>query len=792
MSDQAQPLIRLDNEDAKNAPSLSYDVPDPTSFPGRSYISLDFGDLDPFSTEAVVSPGGQGFIPASAVPFSRLSGRFGPPQLAQSEAGAFIARGVRGTGIAAFTAAGAAGTDINSTTGLLTTRLARTSAQSSKGGDEGPDPHDPSDPQAVVSISTPPEGTVLECGPNGFDLVVVVHAKFKFANTVERSQTAAVTVNGSIAPASRSGDPGPQTRTYSATVHVLPGPVSISARLDLAGNSFQTASARNITVKLASQPATPADSTPPLLTLDAPVQGLSLTIGEGGTTTLQVRGTVTDTESKVENVRIILDGAAPIEAPADPSGTYSSAINLAALGVHELVVTSRNAAGLTSQVTRQFSITDVKRIPRHRLMIVECLRLSNFLGRYGAGRIVQTFSLLPGEKTSITIRTFNTKSETSAESSSIFDSYSETTGDELNTAITNEDTSKSQSEEDLKAHVNVKAGATWGWGSASVEAGLAYGTSSAREQLTKNVTNGAAKHAAEKSSKRDVKVDSTKTVTTTSENEQTIVRTLENSSLAHTLNFTFRQMTQEFISLLHLVDIRFAHLTEWFEVDGTRSMVTPDPAKPDMRIPRINYEEVALPQLSALLQRICASTESAGIAESIILRQLDAVFDYEGDLIAVVEEVDRQVPSRDSATGKIRTREDPDHPGKLVPVFERLTWTRFDPGLKTAYKDGDGPDAFSITVAGVVLGVTKNSLRTDGVVVDCFLGGGTALDGYGTRLQTALARVREAEADHAEKEANRLETGLDIISETPTEKKAETYAEIFPAFADARDGQQPG
>lgn len=34
------------------------------------------------------------------------------------------------------------------------------------------------------------------------------------------------------------------------------------------------------------------------------------------------------------------------------------------------------------------------------------LRLSNFPGRYGAGRVVQTMSLLPWEKTTIAVRTF--------------------------------------------------------------------------------------------------------------------------------------------------------------------------------------------------------------------------------------------------------------------------------------------------------------------------------------------------------------------------------------------------
>lgn len=36
-------------------------------------------------------------------------------------------------------------------------------------------------------------------------------------------------------------------------------------------------------------------------------------------------------------------------------------------------------------------------------LIVEEYRLSNFLGQYGAGRTVKTFSLLPGESTTISV-----------------------------------------------------------------------------------------------------------------------------------------------------------------------------------------------------------------------------------------------------------------------------------------------------------------------------------------------------------------------------------------------------
>ena|GEM_PF-6675129 len=43
---------------------------------------------------------------------------------------------------------------------------------------------------------------------------------------------------------------------------------------------------------------------------------------------------------------------------------------------------------------------------RPRLYLIETYRLSSFLGSYGAGRILKTFTLLPGEKTKISVKTF--------------------------------------------------------------------------------------------------------------------------------------------------------------------------------------------------------------------------------------------------------------------------------------------------------------------------------------------------------------------------------------------------
>jgi hypothetical protein len=813
-SENAAPLVRVDPEDGAKAPTLSYNVPDPTSYPGRSYITLDFGDNDPFRTDAVVTSGGLVVVPGWGARHRDVAGGgallaveregapgshalFGPVRMLGSEAPT-LGRELVNSGVIRFdpdpsstpfaemTAATEAGGEVAmpAPTGEAVARLRmeasdRKEAQPNGGkepnGGGGEDPHDPPQPQAVVRLHSPPEGATFDSGPKGFDLPVRVRVTFKnraVHTTAGLPATATLTVNGTDVEAHWAADPVTDVREYAASPKVLPGTVTISAKVTFVGQVFTTMAARTFQVRAIQ--GSGADATPPSITVEAPAQGLNLTLGASGEVTVEVRGRVVDPESGPPSCTVSLDGGDTITVTVANDGSFRHEFKVTGEGDHAILVRATNAAGLASQLTRVFGVAHGALIPQHRLMLVECLRLSNYLGRYGAGRIVQTFSLLPGEKTSITIRSFESTSTTATETSSIFDSFSETTGDELTNSVTNEDTSKSQSEEDLKASVNVKAGATWGWGSASVEAGLAYGTSSAREQLTKNVTNGASRHAAEKSSKRDVKVDTTRTVTSQTENEKTIVRTLENTNLSRTLNFVFRQMTQEFVSLLHLVDMRIAHLTEWRRLDGHRV--------------RVDYEEVALPQLDSLLQRICASAEHAATARGTILRLLDAVFDYRGDRKEIAREVSREVPSRDPISGRIRTEPDPVEPEKTRQVMEKVTWLRFDPDLRGTWPPPDPAQPeppFTITVPGVILGVTENTLRTDGIVVDAFLGGGPALDVYSSRLQVAAAGERQASADLADQRAKAVAAALELVADGD-DKRAEVYAKVFPP-----DGQEP-
>ena len=84
-----------------------------------------------------------------------------------------------------------------------------------------------------------------------------------------------------------------------------------------------------------------------------------------------------------------------------------------------------------------------------------------------------------------------------------------------------------------------------------------------------------------------------------------------------------------------------------------------------------------------------------------------------------------------------------------------------------------------MTVPGVIIAADSHVMRTDGVVVDSFLGLGLALDDYSIGLQTQAVRATQLENDRTQAEIDRVQLGISIIQSGDT-AKAQLYQEIFP------------
>ncbi|MFC6084259.1 hypothetical protein [Sphaerisporangium aureirubrum] len=369
---------------------------------------------------------------------------------------------------------------------------------------------------------------------------------------------------------------------------------------------------------------------------------------------------------------------------------------------------------------------------RPGLLLVEYYRLTSFPGRYGPGRTVKTFSLLPGERTSIRVSTYKRSSQSLQKTASILDATNSETENEFARTVNAEQSNQANAANSLEFRVEAEAQgqATWGWGSASakVSGSVAGSTSSAREEFTKNLTNAVSKNTARASSRREVQVDTSIDVKLEEGEEQAVERTLENINVSRTLNFVFRQMNQEYVTLLHLVDVRVAFFNGHAE----------------------SRDEVPLAELDRLLAD-CLRPEAIPQVREEVHAAVLAITDHRGD----------------KCPGFVRMIQ----PDGDVPAYAQV-----NPDFTSS---ATGPDGREHTVPGIVVSTGSQVLRTDGITVDSYLGAGSALDDYSTGLQTQAVQAREAENRAAQAEtrlrkleADRLELAMRIVADNDTERAA--------------------
>jgi len=329
------------------------------------------------------------------------------------------------------------------------------------------------------------------------------------------------------------------------------------------------------------------------------------------------------------------------------------------------------------------------------IQIVEKYQLSSFLGTYGAGRTVSTFSLLPGEETTISIKSYR-KSETDRkETSSILDSVTQASADEFQDSLTREQSDKQNTAESSEWHVEGSADCSWGFGNAKVSAGGGGNSSSSREEFARDVSSVASKHAAKASAKRDFEINTSYSEKVVAGTESSIVRKLKNINKSRTLNFVFRQMNQEFITILHLVDVRIGF---WNGFDKLR-------------------REAALPEIDSFLKEYLKPGKVQEVKKAIEA-ELKSVYDYEGKCKEMVETVERGSSS-----------------------YWRV------PKTTSAYEDK--ATNTRIAVPGIIMSAQKITMRTDGLIVEALLGRGEALEEVEVAKNKAEALEKQAQADRA-------------------------------------------
>jgi hypothetical protein len=375
---------------------------------------------------------------------------------------------------------------------------------------------------------------------------------------------------------------------------------------------------------------------------------------------------------------------------------------------------------------------------RPRLLLLESYRFESHLGQYGAGRIIKTFTLLPGEKTRISTRTYTRTEREAKRASSILDSVTEESTKDFENSISTEQSDKKNYQESFSYEINAKAQAVWGWGNATVSGGIKGATNSAHEEFAKNISNASEKHASTASSKRDVQINTSYEEKHIEEAETSIEREVQNINVSRTLNFVFRQMNQEHITALCLVDARVA---VW---DGN-----PDPSN-SVRV------EVALPELHSLLERFLVEERRKEMEEAII-NELSSLFDYKGN----------------AHNDFIEERTLLDRSGNPA-----RTYWRVNPKLTTDYEDPI-TNKKEFTVQGLLVKADRHVMRTDGVMVEALLGAGNALDNYSEGLQNESIRAKELENELKEAEVRKSRLAISTVDEGPSEQ-VERFERVFP------------
>ena len=387
------------------------------------------------------------------------------------------------------------------------------------------------------------------------------------------------------------------------------------------------------------------------------------------------------------------------------------------------------------------------RQPTPHFVIIERYQLSSYLGNYGAGRTLKTFSLLPGEKTRLSIKTFDKTTSSSSNASSIFDSFTSKSADEFQSSVESERSKNTREESSLDWYVDAEVKGGIPLISGSVKGGASGSTQETREEFAKDISKAASRHAAEASAKRDVKIDTSEELKTETSTETVTEREIQNINLSRTLNFVFRQMNQEFYSILHLTDIRVAF---------SNGMIGAD---------RI-YREVALSQLDSLLEEFVLEEQRPAVLRQIA-QELATIYDY----------ADNRVPFVQRQTIDLFDLDD--------RVIGQRTYLRVNRELVQTYKDPATGSTFN--VPGVITAVNKFVMRTDGIIVEALLGQASALDPYQEGLQQAAVDHRAAEAQVVRLQAERERLAQHMIN-TNDEARADLFGRVFAPAANGHDG----
>ena len=383
--------------------------------------------------------------------------------------------------------------------------------------------------------------------------------------------------------------------------------------------------------------------------------------------------------------------------------------------------------------------------PVPRIIVIEEYTTESFLGNYGAGRVVKTFSLFPGERTTISVRTYNDQTSTSSKSDNVLDSFSDSSAVELDNLMqieqgnlasttdtsggsgssfsTNSDSKNSSSSFGISGGLNLgplSIGGGYGQSQSDVTNSTGgftntydYNHTGVRQSNINTLNNALNKHVQQSNSARQVDVNTSTTDTASSGEEDTTVREIVNYNKSRTLNIVFRQLMQEYYSITYLSNLKFAYTNGYPE----------------------SYRVVDLNNLpNMLLDIINTDSSKGGDPDNInnvlckLLQPYCNVLDYEYNTQTFL------ASKTITPSGSCITL-----PSYTCTAADPETIYYVNPACLMTYPESmpTPPLPFSVTVNGVILSVKKQILQTPSLIADALLGRGEALDCYNQNAQEA-------------------------------------------------------
>lgn len=397
-------------------------------------------------------------------------------------------------------------------------------------------------------------------------------------------------------------------------------------------------------------------------------------------------------------------------------------------------------------------VIDVEADPDPKLFLIQVVGISSFLGDYGLGRTVKTFTLLPNETAKISTKTWRSSEESISRGSSIVDSYDEASSERFAETVMAETTDTATRSKTENWHAEAEVKGSIGIASGSVSGGGSGEYSSGTEEFSKAVDESVNEHAAESSSHRENQVTSSSESTVSTGEEEVIERTISNINVGHTLTTTFRELNQVYTTKTHLMDVRIAfsngNVGTWREepISGIRRLI----------------EEVIRPEH---VDQVCKD----------IIKTIAIVHDVNGTPTRVLEQVRLD---KCSVNFRVHDAEPDDKCDYPAPTADGRLYYRFKRGPL-----GQAPDEDQ-TVNGVLMKQRDVVMATDSVAAESLLGIQKALDEYSENLQNEKIRAQQL-ANAREELAQAVVAGGD-------EDKARIYATVFCCEADDEDSAETG